>query len=112
MCFTDEIIDRALPLRTAIFRRCFSHMDSRFSPVFSVIRFPISLTMLLVEGPKTPDVSIATGSNLKFLTRSGYLILLAFSAFSAAQPASNAVSFMELSLKVLMHVASQQIALP
>ena len=69
MCFADDMIDRALPLRTAMFRRCFSHMDSRFSPVFSDIRFPISLTIFLVEGPKAPDVSIATGSTLKFPTR-------------------------------------------
>ena len=66
MCFADEIIDRALPLRTAKFRCCFSHMDLLFSPVFSDIRFPISLTIFLVEGPKAPVVSIATGSILKF----------------------------------------------
>ena len=68
MCFADDMIDRALPLRTAMFRRCFSHKDSRFSPVFSDIRFPISLTIFLVEGPKAPVVSIATGSILKFPT--------------------------------------------
>ena len=68
--------------------------------------------MFLVEGPKTPEVSIATGSNLNLLTRSGYLDLLEFSAFAAAWPASIAVSFIELLAKVLTHVASQQSALP
>ena len=112
MCFADEIIDSALLRLAAILRRCFSQIDSHFSPVFSEIQFPISLTMLLVEEPKTPEVSIATGSNLKFLTRSGDLFLLAFSAFSAVRHASVAVLFTELTQKVLMHVAFQQKALP
>ncbi len=47
--------------------------------------------MFLVEGPKAPEVSIATGSNLHLLTRSGYLALLEFSAFAAAWPAPIAV---------------------
>ena len=32
------MIDKALPFCIAILRRCFSHMDSLFSPVFSEIR--------------------------------------------------------------------------
>ena len=87
-------------------------MVSLFSPVFSEIRFPISKIMFLVEGPKTPEVSIATGSNLNLLTRSGYFALFEFSALPAALPASMAVSFTELSPKVFMHVASQQSTLP
>ena len=68
--------------------------------------------MFLVEGPKTPEVSIAIGSKRNLLTISGYLALLALSAFAAAWPTSIAVPLIELSPKVLTHVASQQSDLP
>ena len=108
MCFAEEMIDNAFPFWIAMFSLCFSHKDSRFSPVFSEMRLPTSLIMFLVEGPNTPEVSIAMGSNLNLLASSGYLVLLVFSAFAAAWPASTAVSFTELSAKVLTQVASQQ----
>ena len=112
MCLADDVIDKAFPLWIAMLSLCFNHWVSLLSPDFSVICFPISYTMFLVEGPNAPDVSIATGSNLNLLTRSGYLALLEFSAFAAAWPTSIAVSFMQLSPKVLTHVASQHSALP
>ena len=108
MWLADAMIDSAFPFRIAMLRRCFSHEVSLLSSVFSEIRFPISLTMAEVEGPKAPDVSMATGSNLNLLTRSGYLDLLALSALAAAEPALMADSITELSLYVLTHVASQQ----
>ena len=112
MWLVEDMIDKAFPFRIAMLKRCFSQAVSLLSSVFSEIRFPISLTMIVVKGPKTPEVSIATGLNLNLLTRLGYLALLAFSAFAAAEPALMADSFTELSLKVLTHVASQQRALP
>ena len=108
MWLADAMIERAFPFRTAIFRRCFSHNVSLLSSDFSEILFPISLTMTEVEGPKTPDVSMATGSNLNLLTKLGYLDLLVLSALAAAEPALMADSITELSLYVLTHVASQQ----
>ena len=93
-------------------RRCFSHIDSLFSPVFSEIRLPISLTMFLVDEPKTPEVSTATGSNLYLFPMSEYLFLLVFSILEAAWPASTAEPFTALSQKVLTHVASQHRDLP
>ena len=68
--------------------------------------------MFFVEGPNTPEVSIAIGSNRNLLTISGYFDLLADSAFAAACPTSIADSMIELSPKVFMHVASQQSDLP
>ena len=63
--------------------------------------------MFLVEGgPKTPEVSMAIGSNLKRLAISGYFALLAVSAIAAACPTSIAVSLIELLLKVFKNVAS------
>ena len=112
MCLADEMIDRAFPFWTAIFKRCFNQMFSRLSPVFSDILFPISWTMFLVEGPNTPEVSIATGSNLNLLTSSGYLFRFIFSAFAAAWPTSIADAFIVLSPKVLTHVASHHSAFP
>ena len=68
--------------------------------------------MFLVDGPKTPEVSIAMGSNLYLLTKSGYFALLAVSALAAACPTSIAELRIKLSLNVLTHVASQQSDLP
>ena len=112
MCLTDEMIERAFPFWMAILRCCFSHSVSLLSPVLSVILFPISWTIFLVEGPNTPEVSIAIGSNLYLWTNSGYLDLLEFSALAAACPLSIAVSLITLSPNVLTHVASQQRHLP
>ena len=111
-CFADEMIDRAFPFRIAMFRCCFNLNVFLLSPVFSVMRFPISLTMIFVEGPNAPEVSIAIGSNWNLLTKLGYLFLLRFSAFAAACPTSVAVSLTELSPNVLTHIASQQSFLP
>ena len=111
-CFADEMIDRAFPFRIAMFRRCFNQNVSLLSPVFSVMRFPISLTMTFVQGPNAPEVSIAIGSNWNLLTKLGYFLLLSFSAFAAACPTSVAVSLTELSPNVLTHVASHQSSLP
>ena len=108
MCFVEEMIDNAFPFRIAMFRRCLSHRVSRFSPVLSEMRFPISLMMFVVDGPKAPGVSIAMGSNLNLLTRSGYLTLLVFSALEVVWPALTSLSLTELSLNVLTQVASQQ----
>ena len=108
MWLAEAMIERAFPFRTAMLRRCFSHDVSLLSCDFSVILFPISLTMTVVEGPNTPDVSMATGSNLNLLTMLGYFDLLALSALAAAEPALMADSITELSLYVLTHVASQQ----
>ena len=93
-------------------KRCFNHDVSLLSPVFSEILFPISWSTILVDGPNTPEVSTATGSNLYLLIRSGYLVLLAFSALEAAEPTPTADPFTTLSPKVFTHVASQQRALP
>ena len=86
-------------------RRCFSHNVSLLSPDLSVILLPISYIIFLDEGPKTPDVSIATGSNLNLLTSSGYLDLLLDSALAAAWPTSIAELFTELSPYVFTQVA-------
>ena len=96
----------------AILRRCFSHSVSLLSPVFSEILFPISWIIFLVEGPKTPEVSMAIGSKLYLWTNTGYLFLLSFSALAAACPLSIAAWLMILSPKVLTQVASQQRDLP
>ena len=93
-------------------RRCFSHMDSLLSPDVCEILFPISWTKILVEGPYTPEVSMAIGSNLNLPIRPWYFALLEFSAFVAARPASIADSLTELSAKVFQQVASQQSGLP
>ena len=93
-------------------KRCFSHMDSLLSPDFPDINFPISWMMFLVVCPNAPEVSMATGSNLYLLTRSGYFDRLAFSAFVAAWQGSIADSLMEFSPKVFTQVGSQQRALP
>ena len=85
---------------------------SLFFIVFSEMHFPISRTMLLVVGPNTPEVSIATGSNCILLTNSGYLLLLAFSNFAVAWPTLMAVSLTELIPKVLTQISSQQSDLP
>ena len=98
MWLADDMIDKAFTFMIAMLKRCFNHKVSLLSSVFSEIRFPISLTMTEVEGSKTPDVSIATGSNLNLLTRLGYLDLLALSAFAAAEPALMADWLTELSL--------------
>ena len=74
-------------------RPCFNHIVSLLSPVFSEILFPISEIRILEEGPKTPEVSMATGSNLNLLTYSVYFALLAFSALAAAWPTSTAAAF-------------------
>ena len=86
-------------------RRCFSHNVSLLSPDLSVILLPISYIIFLDEGPKTPDVSIATGSNLNLLTSSGYLDLLLDSALAAAWPTSIAELFTEFSPYVFTQVA-------
>ena len=80
-CFADEVIDRAFPFRIAMFRRCFNQNVSLLSPVFSVMCFPISLTMIFVEGPNAPEVSIATGSNWSLLTKlfNCFVVIEAFS---------------------------------
>ena len=111
-CFADEMIDKAFPFRIAMFRHCFIQNVFLLSPVFSVMRFPISLTITFVQGPNAPEVSIAIGSNWNLLTKLGYFLLLSFSAFAAACPTSVAVSLTELSPNVLTHVASQQSSLP
>ena len=96
----------------AILNLCLSHECSLISPVFSDIFLPISLMVSLVVEPNTPDVSIATGSNLYFRTKSGYFDLLAFSALVAAWPASSAEKLTTLSPNVLTQVASQHNAFP
>ena len=60
-CFVDDMIDRSFPFKIAIFSLCVNQKVSIFSPAFSVMRFSISRTMLLIVGPNTPEVSIATG---------------------------------------------------
>ena len=112
MWFVLARIDIALPLWIAMLSRCLSHIDSLASPDFSEMRLPISETMTLVVGPKTPDVSIATGSNLLILDNTKYVFLLSSSAFLAASPAVPAVALTEHSAYVLTHVASQLSALP
>ena len=84
MCLADAMIVKAFPLCMAILNLCLSHECSLISPVFSDIFLPISLMMIRVEEPNTPDVSIATGSNLYLRTKSGYFALLALSALVAA----------------------------
>ena len=112
ICLARDRIAKALPFCIAMFKRCFSQSVSLFSPVFSAIRLPISYIMFLVDGPKTPEVSIAMGSNLYLLTKSGYFALLAVSALAAACHSSIAELMIKLSLNVLTHVASQQSDLP
>ena len=112
MCLTNEMIERAFPFWMAIWRRCFNHSVSLLSPVLSVILVPILWTIFLVEGPNTPEVSIAIGSNLYLWTNSGYLDLLEFSVLAAACPLSIAVSLITLSPNVLTHVASKQRHMP
>ena len=85
------MIDRAFPFQKAKLRRCFSHNVFLLSPVLSDDLFQISRTIFLVEGPNTPEVSIAIGSNLYLWTNSGYLDLLEFSALAATCPLPIAV---------------------
>ena len=55
---------------------------------------------------------MAIGSNLYLLISPEYLVLFAFSAFAAAEPAVIAASLTKLSANVFMQVASQQRDLP
>ena len=55
---------------------------------------------------------MAIGSNLNLLTSPEYLVIFAFSALGAAEPALIAASLTELSANVFTHVASQQRDLP
>ena len=98
---------KALPRRTAIPRRCLSHMVSRGSPVASRSLRPRSLTIFRVEGPKTQVVSRATGSNRYLSSRALYLTLFALSAAAAADDGSMAERMTLLGAKESTQVASQ-----
>ena len=106
------MIEAALPLTTASDIRSISHRVSRLSPVWAEILLPSPFKKIAVDDPRTPDVSIATGSNMYLSTRLEYLALLSRSARSAAAPGLEAVAPTADEQKVSTHVASQLKHLP
>ena len=95
-----------------LFEWLYSNVDSatRFLSYHGFLRdsFTDLINYVSFCGTKNTDFSIAIGSNLYLLTRSGYLVLLVFSVFAAVWPTSIAEWLIKLSAKVFMHVASQQ----
>ena len=100
--------DAALPRATAREILWSSHWVSLRLPVHWRIRLPSSATNFRLEGPRTPVVSTARGSNLCVWLIWAYLSRLRFSAASAAAPGRVAHSGRTVVPKVSTQVASQQ----
>ena len=97
----------ALPRATAREILWSSHWVSLRSPVHWRIRLPSSVTNLRLEGPKTPVVSTASGSNLYLSLIAEYFARFERSCFSAAAPACRAQSIRWVAAKVSTQVESQ-----
>ena len=107
MARAEASTDAAFPRATAREILWNSHWVSLRSPVYWRMRFPSSETNLRLEGPKTPVVSTASGSNLNLSLSSRYFSRLDCSCFSAAAPARIAQSIKWVSANVSTQVASQ-----
>ena len=105
-------MEAAFPLTTARDTRSISHRVSRLSPVCAVILFPSPLRKIVVEDPKTPEVSTAIGSKMYLSVILEYFSLLSRSVRSAAAPGLAAVAPTADAQKVSTHVESQLKLLP
>ena len=101
-----------LPRTTARETLSISHEVSLLLPVRVDICLPSLCRKLLVEGPMTPVVSMATGSNRYLSVRVEYLFLFRSSAAIAADPGVMAESTTAVLLNVSTQVASHVRHLP
>ena len=106
------ITEAAFPRMIAREILCLKNVVSLFSPVRPEIRWPNSATKLLVDLPRTPEVSTAMGSKRYLEDRLEQNCLFLSSALVAAEPGLCAVSLMFDLQKVSLHVASHVKLLP